>query len=232
MRKNFLNGLVLVLVLISCKDQSKEKQAVQVNGEDTTLTEKVDTVLSKDAIRYFEDNGFSTIAKMKNPKFSWNSFHLVNVWKEDTLLTSPFQANAAYFQSYGPFIKYSSDSTMFIDLDSYNIRITRQPDGTYIGEELGPDTEVSLIDLQDKLKKRLIFLGPGGDIEDGGWLDSQTIILAGTQAGADGTTTVPVIFKYHIPTRTFFLYELQDTTNAIAIMHAWRKQRLKNVAIR
>ena len=121
---------------------------------------------------------------------------------------------------------------MFIDLDSYNIRISKQPDGTYIGEELGPDTEVSLIDLQDKLKKRLIFLGPGGDIEDGGWLDSQTIILAGTQAGADGTTTVPVIFKYHIPTRTFFLYELQDTTNAIAIMHAWRNQRLKNVAIR
>ena len=71
MRKNVLNGLVLVLVLISCKDQSKEKQAVQVNGEDSELTEKVDTVLSKEAIRYFEDNGFSTLAKTKNPKFNW-----------------------------------------------------------------------------------------------------------------------------------------------------------------
>ena len=225
-------GILMILALISCQDQSKEKQVVPGTTEDSLVTEKVDTVLSGEAIRYFEDNGFSTFAKSKNPKFNWNSFHLVNVWKEDTLYTTPFQANADYFQSYGPFIKYSSDSTMFIDLDSYNVKITKLGDGTYLGEELGPDTEVSLIDLQDKLKKRLIFLGPGGDIQDGGWLDSQTIVLAGMQAGSDGTSTVPVIFKYHIPTRTFFLYETQDTLNATAIMHAWRDQRLKNVAIR
>ncbi|HSB91541.1 MAG TPA: hypothetical protein VLC28_00425 [Flavitalea sp.] len=232
MRKNYLVGLVVLLVLISCKDQSQEKQVLPGPTGDSEVTEKVDTMLSPDAISYFEENGFSTLAKTKNPNFNWNSFHLVNVWKEDTLYTTPFQANAEYFQSYGPFIKYSSDSTMFIDLDSYNVRIRKLNDGTYVGEELGPDTEVSLVDLQDNLKKRLIFLGPGGDIEDGGWLDSQTIVLAGTQAGSDGTSTVPVIFKYHIPTRTFFLYETQDTVNATAIMREWRNQRLKNVALR
>jgi hypothetical protein len=232
MLKNYLKVFVMIIALTSCKDQSDEKQVLPGNVEDSVVTEKVDTVLSKEAIRYFEDNGFSTFAKRKNPKFSWNSFHLVNVWKEDTMFTTPFEADAPYFQSYGPFVKYSSDSTMFIDLDSYNIKITKLPDGTYVGEELGPDTEVSLIDLQDKLKKRLIFLGPGGDIQDGGWLDSQTIVLAGMQTGGDGSTTVPVIFKYHIPTRTFFLYETKDTLNATAIMRAWRNERLKNVAIR
>jgi hypothetical protein len=232
MRNFYLTWIVMMMVLISCKDQSQEKPVVPGTVEDSVVTENVDTVLSGETIRYFEDNGFTTFAKTKNPKFSWNSFHLVNVWKEDTLYTTPFQANAAYFQSYGPFIKYSSDSTMFIDLDSYNIKITKLGDGTYSGEELGPDTEVSLIDLQDNLKKRLIFLGPGGDIQDGGWLDSQTIVLAGMQEGSDGSSSVPVIFKYHIPTRTFFLYETQDTLNATAIMRAWRDQRLKNVAIR
>jgi len=232
MRNFYLKWLVMMMVLGSCKDQSQEKPVVPGTVADSVVTEKVDTVLSGETIRYFENNGFTTFAKTKNPKFSWNSFHLVNVWKEDTLYTTPFQANAEYFQSYGQFIKYSSDSTMFIDLDSYNIRITKLNDGTYSGEELGPDTEVSLIDLQDNLKKRLIFLGPGGDIQDGGWLDSQTIVLAGIQEGSDGSSSVPVIFKYHIPTRTFFLYETQDTLNATAIMRAWRNQRLKNVAIR
>ena len=222
----------MMMVLISCKDQSQEKVVVPASTGDSVVIEKVDTVLSGEAIRYFENNGFTTFAKSKNPKFNWNSFHLVNVWKEDTLYTTPFEADAEYFQSYGDFIKYSSDSTMFIDLDSYNIKITKMADGTYIGEELGPDTEVSMVDLQDKLKKRLIFLGPGGHIQDGGWLDSQTIVLAGMQEGNDGTSLVPVIFKYHIPTRTFFLYETQDTLNATAIMRAWRSQRLKNVAIR
>jgi len=221
-----------MLIAGACRENAREKQVEPSEVQDSVVTEQVDTVLSGNAVRYFEDNGFSSFAKSRNPKFSWNSFHLVNVWKEDTLLTTPFNANEKYFRSYGQFIKYSSDSTMFIDLDSYNIDLTRMPDGSYVGEELGPDTEVSLIDLQDKLKKRLIFLGPGGDIEDGGWLDSQTIVLAGMQAGADGVTNVPVVFKYHIPTRTFFLYELQDTTNAASIMKDWRQQRLKNVTIR
>ena len=221
-----------MMFFLACKDQSQEKLVVPASTADSVVTEKVDTVLSGETVSYFENNGFTTFAKSKNPKFNWNSFHLVNVWKEDTLYTTPFEADAEYFQSYGDFIKYSSDSTMFIDLDSYNIKITKLANGTYSGEELGPDTEVSLVDLQDKLKKRLIFLGPGGHIEDGGWLDSQTIVLAGMQEGSDGSTSVPVVFKYHIPTRTFFLYETQDTLNATAIMRAWRNQRLKNVAIR
>lgn len=231
MRKRLLRITACFLVLLSCKDKSQEKQVVRVDAEDSVVSEQVDTLLTGEAVQYFEDNGFSTFAKSRNPRFSWSSFRLVNVWKEDTLFTTPFQASEAYFQAYGPFIKYSSDSTMFIDLDSYNIKIQKIADGKFLGEELGPDTEVSLIDLQDKEKKRLIFLGPGGDIEDGGWLDSQTIILAGIQPGADGITRVPVIFKYHIPTRTFFLYEMQDTSGATAIMRDWRKLRLKNVEI-
>ena len=232
MRNFHPRWFVMMMFFLACKDQSQEKLVVPASTADSVVTEKVDTVLSGETVSYFENNGFTTFAKSKNPKFNWNSFHLVNVWKEDTLYTTPFEADAEYFQSYGDFIKYSSDSTMFIDLDSYNIKITKLANGTYSGEELGPDTEVSLVDLQDKLKKRLIFLGPGGHIEDGGWLDSQTIVLAGMQEGSDGSTSVPVVFKYHIPTRTFFLYETQDTLNATAIMRAWRNQRLKNVAIR
>lgn len=227
-------SLVLILVLITsgCKDKTNESQGVPVDLEDSVSVEKVDTVLTGETIRYFDEIGFSTFAKTKKPGFDWKSFRLVNVWKEDTLFTTPFQASKEYFDAYGKFIKYSSDSTMFIDLDSYNIRIRKTPDGQYVGEELGPDTEVSLVDLQDKEKKRLIFLGPGSSIEDGGWLDSQTIVLAGIQSNGDGETRLPVIFKYHLPTRTFYLYEMQDSANATALMRGWREQRLKNVAIR
>src|SRR6476646_4431697 len=140
MSKSCLKVLMFMLIAGSCRDNADEKQVEPPEVQDSVVTEQVDTVLSSNAVRYFEDNGFSSFAKSRNPKFNWNSFHLVNVWKEDTLLTTPFDANEKYFKSYGQFIKYSSDSTMFIDLDSYNIAITRMPDGSYIGEELGPDT--------------------------------------------------------------------------------------------
>ena len=48
-------GILMILALISCQDQSKEKQVVPGTTEDSLVTEKVDTVLSREAIRYFED---------------------------------------------------------------------------------------------------------------------------------------------------------------------------------
>ena len=79
--------ILMILALISCQDQSKEKQVVPGTTEDSLVTEKVDTVLSGEAIRYFEDNGFSTFAKSKNPKFNWVDWNETEM--QGTFITYP-----------------------------------------------------------------------------------------------------------------------------------------------
>src|SRR5262249_42765844 len=138
---------------------------------------------------------------------------------------------------YGRFLKYSPDSNLFIDMDSYNVDIKKDKKGKWVGTEVGPDTEVSLVDPKTGKKTRLMFMGPGNSVEDGLWLDNNNLVLMGvqdadsTQQGSTGKTTgkTAAVWRYNVPTKTFYLYELHNDTTAKQIMGYWRKERLKDV---
>ena len=224
----FLAGFLLIT---ACTDPAEEKQLPQDTATDSLGAEQVDTLVTAETIQLFDQSGFSGFAKSQTEGFDWSKFKLVNVWKEDSLLVSAFNPSKEYFRSYGKFVKYSPDSTKFIDLDSYNIDITNKQ-GKYSGEEMGPDTEVNLVDIRNKEKTRLVFVGPSGSVEDGGWLDDETVVLIGIQENAAANSKTAVLWKYHLPTETFFLYEMQDPSSAEKIMNKWRAQRLKGVSMK
>lgn len=232
MMKLFYLLIVSFALYTSCKNADEKPATPETARVDSVETEKVDTLVTAETIQFFNQSGFSGFAKARAEGFDWNNFKLVNVYKEDSMLTSSFQPGPEFYRSYRSFIKYSPDSTKFVDLDSYNIEISRNNQGTYTGNEMGPDTEVSLVDLEKGEKSRLVFLGPSGSIEDGGWLDNETIVLVGIQDNASADAKTAVLWKYHLPTKTFFLYELQDGANTEKILNQWRKERLKNVKIR
>ena len=96
-------------------------------------------------------------------------------------------------------------------------------------EENGPDTEVSLINPKTGQKTQLLFLGPGGSVEDALWLDKNNLVLMGIQDnGHKGKAAT--VWKYNVPTKTFFLYELRDSVTAVQlIMGNWRDERLKGI---
>jgi hypothetical protein len=222
-----------MVLAVSCKDNKDKKQnATEVVTEDSLDAERVDTVLSGETLQFFDRSEFSNYARSHIPQFDWSKFRLVNVWKEDTMLIQPFRPDKNYYKVYGDFLKYSPDSTKFIDLDSYNLAISTNKSGKRIAEDMGPDTEVSLVNLEDSTKTRLVFLGPGASIEDGSWLDNENIVLVGVQDNSAVTSKVIVVWKYHLPTNTFFLYESSDSVSADTIMQNWREQRLKGVEVR
>ena len=230
--KNVAFVVIVTLALYSaCKDPAKEKQASKPAITDSLANEKVDTIITAETIQFFDQSGFSGFARSQAEGFDWSKFKLVNVWKEDSALVSSFVPTPEYYRSYGKFLKYSPDSTKFIDLDSYNIDIVNKQ-GKYSGEEMGPDSEVTLVDIRDKEKTRLVFVGPSGSVEDGGWLDEETVVLIGIQENAQANSKTAVVWKYHLPTETFFLYELQDPVSAEKIMNKWRAQRLKGVTMK
>ena len=234
MIKILIPAAFFALLILSCKNENNEAGAdrtASVVREDSVEMEKVDTVLNAESFEFFNQSGFTDFARSKVDGFDWSKFKLVNVYKDDSLVTSPFNPDEQFYKIYEPFLKRSPDSSKLIDLDSYNIEIKKNSNGQLTGEEMGPDNEVSLIDLDDKKRKRLIFMGPGGSVEDGAWLDNETLILVGVHENQDGKTKSAVVWKYHLPTSTFYLYEMPDPVSAEKLMGEWRAKRLKSVRI-
>ena len=147
---------------------------------------------------------------------------------EEALFVIPFQPDKSYYDLYGILLKYSPDSTMFIDLDSYNIEIHKDKNGNHSAIEKGPDTEVSLVNLQEKQKTRLVFLGPGNSVEEGGWIDNSNALLIGYRNADSIKIKTAVIWRYHIPTKTFHVYESPETKVG-ALLADWRRDRLKRI---
>ena len=225
--------VISLVILASCKDESSEsKSATDSVIEDSLVADDIDTVLSNETISFLNTAPLSSIAKSKAPNFSWSRFRMTNSWTADSLYTSPFEPSPDYYDRYKPLLKYSPDSTMFIDLDSYNLSIEKDKNGKLFGSEAGPDTEVSLVNVNDRKKTRLVFLGPGSSIEDGSWIDRENLVLMGFQETGDSGTRLPVIWRYHVPTSTFYIYEMPDPKVAKQLMGQWRRERLKGLTIR
>jgi hypothetical protein len=114
------------------------------------------------------------------------------------------EAEAKIFQ---PYFLYNNDSSYAIDLYSYNL-VPRPRNGTIIFKEGGPDTEVGLINVQDKTRSRVYFGGSSSTVLDASWVDKNTFLLmAGEIVGEE--RFVPMIMKFDVPAQTIqrFLYE-------------------------
>lgn len=212
--------IIAIVFSLSCKDNtSEEPQASAVTRIDST--ENLDTVFSQKDIVFLEQLRLSQFARI-----NWNQFRMVTSSQEDSLLVSAFQPDKLYYENYGRLLKYSPDSSMFIDLDSYNIEIQKDKNNRVIPIEKGPDTEVTLVDLKDNKRTRLVFLGPGNGVEDGAWIDSNNIVLIGYREKDTTKLKTAVIWRYHIPTKTFHVYESSDPAIA-SQLPKWRKERLR-----
>jgi hypothetical protein len=233
MKYLFYTCLLSVLLAVACKDNAnKEPQATDpAIVQEDSVEETIDTLLSDETIQTFSTSGLLDYAKKKSPGFDWSKFSMTSSWADSSLPVSPFKPDKNYFASYGPFLKYSPDKSMFIDLDSYNIDIQRDSKGRFTGNGIGPDTEVSLVNLKDSTKTQVVFLGPGGSIEDGLWLDNNTLVLMGVHRN-EKDQEIATLWRYHLPTKTFYLYELPDTTAAGSLKGYWKTERLKDVQIK
>ena len=217
---------LIVLVFSNCKDNTEDQPATAAEVEDST--EKLDTIFSGRDINFLSQLKASKYASAKNEPIDWSKFRMVTSSQEDSLITSPFQPDSSYFTRYGRLLKYSPDSSMFIDLDSYNIDFQKNQSGKFYPIEHGPDTEVSLVDIDDKQRTRLVFLGPGNGVEDGGWIDSNSVVLVGYHEKDTSKIKKAVIWRYHLPTKTFHVYESPDTSVVSKLLN-WRKEKISEL---
>ena len=197
----------VINVVVACRSDSEKPDVTAIEITDSTIYETVDTVLTDPTIRYFDDAGWTEIITRRHPGFDWSKFKMINTWKEDSMITAAFEPDDNYYKKNKKLLKYSPDKKYLLDLDTYAVPVNEENGRRNVR---GPDTEVSLIDEQKKEKTRLLFVGPAASIEDGGWIDNNNIVLLGMEERKNDGMNVPVIWKYHLPTKSFYLYEYPE----------------------
>jgi hypothetical protein len=193
--------LPILLILTACNNADDKTVEPQPDSTSSpVIIEKVDTVLTSESFKFF------TKPEKQN---SMGSYKMVSTWKEDSMIISEFNTNSNFLNKYRELLRFSPDSLYYIDMGSYNVEVVTDANGKKTYQDLGPDTEISLVSLNENKKRRLLFLGPGSIVEDAGWMDNETLLIAGKQLRPDGNSAYNVIWKYHLPTHTFFMYEQQ-----------------------
>jgi hypothetical protein len=111
-----------------------------------------------------------------------------------------------------PYLVYNSDSSQAIDLVSYNYMLTSK-NGQSALEPTGPDTEVAVIDLKSNMRTRIFFSGPGTTINQGKWLDSTTVLLAGAE-NVSSTAIKPLLLRIDFMKHTLQRFTYTDSLKA------------------
>ncbi len=232
MKKMFLISLSVVLALNACNNNT-DQEADEINGDQDSVTnDKQDNELPAEKLAIINETGFSKYARLSIPQLNWNKFTVTKFWKEDFHFKTAFTPEKNYFDLYGQFLKYSPDSSKFIDLDSYNTAITKNKNGQLIGHDQEPETAVSLIDLKKKEKVQLVFLGPGNSVEDAAWIDNNNLILIGYLENDTASGVNAAIWQFNLSTKDVNLYELTDKEILQTLRNYSEKVRLKNVIMR
>lgn len=166
-----LSTLLLLTTLVACTNQSEPP----VSKEDGVAAERETTPSPgspssnpafPSLFRYFSE---------QNSRFSPGKFEEAGTSRIDTSAALPVDEEQV--TPFYPYLLYNSDSTYAIDLYSYNYVITTRNNKT-VAEEGGPDTEVALIDLKNKTRKRVFFGGTSTAVYDAKWASDRSFLLA------------------------------------------------------
>lgn len=115
-------------------------------------------------------------------------------------------------EQFKPYLVYNTDSTKAIDLVSYNYIIDKK-DGQQILTGAGPDTEVGVINLQNNMRTRIFFAGPGTIMREGKWLDSTTVLLGGAET-LSNTAIRPFLVRIDLKEKSLQKFTYADSVRA------------------
>jgi|GEM_PF-5347526 len=169
---------VSVLVLCSC---SKQTEGNELESNSTIVIDqpKTESIADFDFNRILSSKnenllGWVNYYSSSFPQFSLDSFkHNRSAKHSQDVNSRSYALNSKNDSIYRPFYIYNSDSSKFIDLDSYLWFI--DDDGSVL---FSVDQEVTLNTKLDSVEvQRLTFMGPSASVETAAWLDSSTIVL-------------------------------------------------------
>jgi hypothetical protein len=121
--------------------------------------------------------------------------------------------NQCAFQSssddlYRQFFIPSPDSKFLIDMDSYSLLLEKDSDGKLVSFGSEVDTEVSLINISEKVSSRILFCGSDEKIEEACWLDNDLVYILGFSRKVN--SFFPTIYSYKISDNTMVIIQCHN----------------------
>jgi hypothetical protein len=124
-------------------------------------------------------------------------------------------------KKYEPFLIYNPSKTMYLDIDSYNWETDGEGNALF-----NSDTEVNLVNLNDKTVNRVAYYGASYWVDDAFWVSDS--IFAILENNYDHQPSIQI---FNLKNNTISPYVYSDTLTKIN-PRSYFKQRLKNKGIK
>ena len=176
-------GFSLLILSSACgsgSDRSAEVDSTNLLTPDSTTTtfEPIDS--STEFLDTFSSNLKPWLEQtLKKPDAHLKDFKYADNWVEDSLVISKQNLDKDFLKSYEAVLVYSPDQQKVIDMGTYGTVINKNKENKTTIQGGEPDTEIAVIDLPTKQRRRIFFSGPGTSVEKGFWMNDSTVVLAG-----------------------------------------------------
>jgi hypothetical protein len=201
----------VALALASCH-HTREKQAAS-SGEDTAAVAPV--VSEKAEIQsWFQNPGllsWSRKMKRKDSAFSVSGFSSSGIDPVEAQPALPYSIRE--WQTFSAYFVYAPGRDLAIDMYSYG-SMPPKNEGDTIMEGGEPDSEISLVDVRARKKRRLLFAGPGTVFEKAAWLSDSVVIITGESDANRDNLMRPVLWKVDLADSSVSTYEYKPRQGA------------------
>jgi hypothetical protein len=165
--------ILLLILSVSCQNTDPEKKAEETPGS-TQGAESAGEELNTETHTLHELA--SPIFKPDSGALSAAEFEVGEIASLDQVQGTPLDE-----KKIAPFrhlLVYNRDSTLAADLFSYSY-ISVEKGGKTVLTPGEPDTEIALVDLKNKTRRRLLFTGPSFIVADARWTENGKLIIIG-----------------------------------------------------
>ena len=200
-----LRGLLFCCCLLAACNNA-ENAITNASKEDTTEEEVVDNGLAE--VKQSFPQLFQYLRK-QDSTFSEDSFLLAGENKVETVPPAPI--DSAKLKPFQKYLIYNSDSSLALDLYSYNYIATTR-NGQNRLEEAGPDSEAAVLDLKKGTRRRVFFGGPSQTLWDAKWTKPDELLLIGAESHED--KVIPTIWQVNLKDTSMQVFAYQGEVKA------------------
>lgn len=215
----------LLFFTISCGDKKEESVS------DIEIPQKIEEPIVEEAS---EENLFVNFESQPNMK-TWMDFYksndsdlsLNNFNLEESQKLKLMEGNVKgnfdpnFDKTYEPFLIYNPSKTMYLDIDSYNWEVDKE--GTTL---FNSDSEINLVNLNDKSVSRIAYYGPSYWVDDAFWLSDSIFALL-----ENNYDNQPSIQIYNLKKNIVSPYVYSDTLSNMQ-QRSYLKKRLQSKGIK
>lgn len=199
------------LLFEACGHSDKKEDATSTT--DTALTTPTEHLVNENTeLRgWFQNPGLQEWSKkMKKEDTSFSVTHFSKTDKEAISQQPDASYSVEEWKAFEPHLVYSPDHLHAIDLYSYGNIPSLRPNGTYSLEGGDPDSEVSLVNVKTRKKRRLLFVGPGTIFQQAAWINDSMILVTGESDANAENEKKPVMWRINLNDSSLNAYQYQS----------------------